>query len=385
MSMIVLCVTGSIAAIESVKLARELKRRGFDVKCFMSDDACKIIHPYAMEFATKKKVVLELTGKVEHVKYAGAEAIVVAPATANIISKFACKIADNPINTLLLAACGANTPIIFVPAMNEHMYKAIKDKIEEIDKKYENVTFVDPKIEDGKAKFPDIEDIVLNVFRKISPRILEGKRVLITAGGTYEPIDPIRGISNLSSGKMGVELAKEAFIQGADVTLLIGRVEEIIPKSINKIKALSTEEMLDKIKDIVRDYDVFISVGAISDFKPYKYYEKKISSSKPIELKLIPNPKVINEVKKINPNIYLVGFKAEYNVTKEELINSAKKLKRESNADMVVANDVSKNGFGSSKIEATIINKDIEEFPLMEKSKLAKIIIEKIGKELNEV
>ena len=128
--MIVLCVTGSIAATESIKLARELKRNDMDVKCFMSEAACEIIHPNAMEFATGNEVVTKLTGKIEHVRYSQEDLILVAPATANTISKFAYKIADDPISTLLITAYGHDTPIIFVPSMHDSMYKAIKENIE---------------------------------------------------------------------------------------------------------------------------------------------------------------------------------------------------------------------------------------------------------------
>ena len=124
--MIILCVTGSIAATESIKLARELKRQGMEVKCFMSESACEIIHPNAMEFATGNEVVTKLTGKIEHVKYSQEDLILVAPATANTISKFAHKIADNPISTLLITAQGHDTPIIFVPSMHDSMYRAVK-------------------------------------------------------------------------------------------------------------------------------------------------------------------------------------------------------------------------------------------------------------------
>ena len=130
--MIILCVTGSIAATESIKLARELKRNGVEVKCFMSEAACEIIHPNAMEFATGQEVVTKLTGKIEHVKYSQEDLILVAPATANTISKFAHKIADDAISTLLITAYGHDTPIIFVPSMHDSMYKAIKENIGKI-------------------------------------------------------------------------------------------------------------------------------------------------------------------------------------------------------------------------------------------------------------
>lgn len=165
--MIVLCVTGSIAATESIKLARELRRNDFEVKCFMSESACDIINPNAMEFATGSEVVTELTGKIEHVKYSQEDLILVAPATANTISKFAHKIADNPISTLLITAYGHNTPIIFVPSMHDSMYRAIKENIDKI-KEEGSASFIKPRMDEGKAKFPSKEDIVLESLRTIN-------------------------------------------------------------------------------------------------------------------------------------------------------------------------------------------------------------------------
>lgn len=165
--MIVLCVTGSIAATESIKLAREFRRNGEEVKCFMSDSACEIIHPNSMEFATGSEVVTKLTGKIEHVKYSQEDLILVAPATANVISKFAHKIADDAISTLLITAYGHDTPIIFVPSMHDSMYKAIKENIDKI-KQEGSATFVDPRMDEGKAKFPSKEDIVLESLRTIN-------------------------------------------------------------------------------------------------------------------------------------------------------------------------------------------------------------------------
>ena len=154
--MIILCVTGSIAATESIKLAREFKRNDVDVKCFMSDAACEIIHPNAMEFATGNSVVTKLTGSIEHVKYSQEDLILVAPATANTISKFAHKIADNPISTLLITAQGHDTPIM-----------AIKENIDKI-KDEGSAIFIKPRMDEGKAKFPSKEDIVLESLRTIN-------------------------------------------------------------------------------------------------------------------------------------------------------------------------------------------------------------------------
>lgn len=165
--MIILCVTGSVAAGESVKLARELRRNDVEVKCFMSEAACDIIHPNSLEFATGSEVVTKLTGKIEHVKYAQEDLILVAPATANTISKFAYKIADNPISTLLITAYGHDTPILFVPSMHDSMFMAIEENIAKI-KSEESAFFMPPVMDEGKAKFPSNEDIVLESLRCIS-------------------------------------------------------------------------------------------------------------------------------------------------------------------------------------------------------------------------
>lgn len=165
--MIILCVTGSVAASQSVKLAREFKRQGMEVKCFMSEAACEIIHPNSMEFATGNEVVTELTGNIEHVKYSQEDLILVAPATANTISKFAYKIADNPISTLLITAYGHDTPILFVPSMHDSMFMAIEENIAKI-KSEESAFFMPPVMDEGKAKFPSKEDIVLESLRAIN-------------------------------------------------------------------------------------------------------------------------------------------------------------------------------------------------------------------------
>ncbi|MGZ7117591.1 MAG: bifunctional phosphopantothenoylcysteine decarboxylase/phosphopantothenate--cysteine ligase CoaBC, partial [Methanobacterium sp.] len=292
---IVLCVTGSIAAIESIKLAREFRRHGIQVKCFMSDGACDIIHPYSMEFATGGKVVTKLSGEIEHVKYATADLIIVAPATANVISKFAHKIADNPINTLLITAFGYKTPILIIPSMHNSMYTALKGNIEIL--KDENISFIKPKIEEKKAKFPDINDIVLHAMRELSNWELKGKKVLVSAGATFEKIDEVRGITNKSSGKMGIEIAKEAFIRGAEVTLIKGKMNTSIPNVFNVLEVESVEEMRNAVLEQVKNHDIFISAAAVSDFIPkIESEENKISSEKDITLKLEKAPKIIGEV-----------------------------------------------------------------------------------------
>lgn len=385
---ILLCVTGSIAAIESVKLARELRRQGANVKCFMSEDACNIIHQNSMEFATGQKVVLKLTGEIEHVKYAQVDLILVAPATANLISKFAYKIADNPISTLLITAYGHSTPIIFVPSMHDSMYKTISENIQKV--KDDGIIFLNPKMEEGKAKFPSIHDITLQSLRETSEGQLKGKKILVSAGGTYEEIDAVRGITNRSSGKMGLEIAREAFIQGADVTMITGKMDVPVPKIIENISVESTEQMADELKKLLPKYDIFVSAAAVSDFTVEKSLNKKsnkISSEEDLTLHLKSLPKILNSVKQVNPDIFLVGFKAEYNVSEEKLISLAHERIKTSGADFIVANDVSIEGagFGSDKNQVIIVDGDTFTVPLTSKTEISQKIIAKIVENMNKI
>ncbi|MDR0912771.1 MAG: bifunctional phosphopantothenoylcysteine decarboxylase/phosphopantothenate synthase [Methanobrevibacter sp.] len=414
---IVLCVTGSIAATETIKLARAFRRLGVDVKAFISEDACKIIHPNALEFATGNSVVKNLTGGIEHVKLSQEDLILVAPATANVISKFAYKIADNPINTLLITAYGHNTPILFVPSMHDSMYTSIEENIEKLKK--EGINFLNPKKEEGKAKFPDSENIILESLRianmsnnkdklnndnknndnknndnknndnknnknnDINNKAdFKDKNVLITLGGTYESIDPIRGIVNKSSGKMGLEIAKNAYIRGANITIIAANHSVKIPSIFNVIKAETTEEMNNVTEKLVKAFDIFIATAAISDFSPINSKEHKISSSINLSLEFKKTEKIIKKIKKIAPNIILIGFKAEYDVSEDEIIECAKKQMINAGTDLVVANDLSINGsgFGSDKSEVIFVNNSIEKVSLTNKSKIAELVLNKVHK-----
>ena len=388
---IVLCVTGSIAATETIKLAREFRRQGHSVKAFMTKEATKIIHPNALEFATGQEVVVELTGKIEHVKYSQTDLILVAPATANTISKFAYKISDNPVNTLLITALGHETPIVFVPSMHDSMYDAVSENVEKL--KQEGIKFVNPRIDEGKAKFPAIEDIVLESLRAINLDKVEkgmaeerlskiaGKNVLISLGGTFEEIDPIRGISNRSSGRMGLELSKEAFIRGANLTILAAHHEVTIPKVLDVINTESSVLMTERIEELIPDYDIFISTAAISDFTPINKEEFKISSSYNLSLEFEPVSKIIQKIKEINEDIFLVGFKAEYNISEEKMIKCAKTQMQDAGTDLVVANDVSHKGceFGSETNEVILVSDEIKKIALNSKKEIAKSIFDEIS------
>ena len=211
---------------------------------------------------------------------------------------------------------------------------------------------------------------------------IRGKKVLISLGGTFEPIDSVRGITNRSSGKMGLALAKQAYVLGADVTLIAAKVSVEISSLFNVIRVETSNQMAEAIFDIVEDYDIFISTAAVSDFEVVEYKNKKIDSGSSISISLKPTLKIIRHIKKINPDIFLVGFKAEFNMSREDLIYCARKQINDAGTDIVVANDVFQKdcGFGSDKNAVLIIDDDVMSVPLAGKDEIAKTIMDAISK-----
>ena len=378
---IILCVTGSIAAVEDLKLVHELKRHGYDVECFMTEAATDIITPLTMEFATKHPVITKISGYVEHVTRAQADLILVAPATANTISKFANKIADTAVTTLLLTASGYDTPILFVPSMHISMFDAIEKNIQKIKDENDNVYFIQPNESERKAKFPSKHDIVLEVERLTSKSKLKNKKIVVSTGATFESIDAMRGITNRSSGKMGVEVAKEAYRQGADVTLICGLIHTHIPTFIRSINVESTSQMRDVLFREIVDADVYISAAAVSDFSVSSSEFEKLSSDNEVSINLSKLPKLLSEVKHINPDIFLVGFKAEAGLSEDELISRAENRMSRYDADLMVANDIllEDGGPGLDKNEVYLIDKeDCVKVPLAFKKDIALSIIDKV-------
>jgi phosphopantothenoylcysteine decarboxylase/phosphopantothenate--cysteine ligase len=379
---IVLAIPGSIAAVECVKLARELIRHGAEVHAVMSPNAAKIIHPYAMEFATGNPVVTEITGFVEHVELAGdhenkADLILVCPATANTISKIACGIDDTPVTTVVTTAF-SHTPIMIAPAMHSTMYDhpIVRENIEKLKKL--GVEFIEPRFEEGKAKVASIEEVTYRVIRKLHRKDLTGKRVLVTAGATREYIDPIRFITNASSGKMGVAMAEEADFRGAEVTLI--RTKGSVPSFVdNQIEVETAEEMLETVESELqtKEYDFIVLAAAVSDFRVKNRAEVKIKSGEPLVLELEPTPKIIDVVKKLQPEAFLVGFKAETGLSEEELIMEARKQIERAGSDLVVANTL--KAFGSDENEVILVTgESTKRLPRMEKRELAERLWDEI-------
>ncbi len=359
---IVLGITGSIAAVRCVELARELRRHGADVHAVMTGEGQKIIHPEAMRYATGNDVITGITGDVEHVEFCGiggrASLLLIAPCTANTIGKLAHGIDDTPVTTFGTTAFGSGIPIMIVPAMHESMYNH-PIVIENIGKLTElGVEFVNPILEEGAAKIAEKEEIVLRVERALGRKTLSGKRILITGGATAEAIDPIRILTNRASGKTGVELALEAFRRGADVTLVHRGCIGI--QGICEFNVESAKDMTDVvIEEAGKGCDLLISAAAISDFTLSPSGEK-IKSEKAVTLTLKPAPKLIREVRLKYPGLKIIGFKAETGVSEDELIKRARESMEASGLSMVVANDVSSGGMGSEENEVYIIDGGVE-------------------------
>jgi phosphopantothenoylcysteine decarboxylase / phosphopantothenate---cysteine ligase len=341
---IVLCIAGSVAAYKALELARLLMRHGADVTCVASDAVTKLIQPDYFKWATGNEVVTKLTGDLEHIRladYRQSDIIIVYPATANTLGKLANGIDDTPVSTVLTVGFGAKIPILMALAMHEAMYEnsAVLRNIEFLKGKIE---FISPQMIEGKAKAAEPEDVLEFVLKKFghSP-ILDGKKILITAGPTIEYIDPIRVITNQSTGKTGIFLASQFVSAGAKVTLVYGPGSEKPPKGAKIIPVKTVNEMFDAVKkEMKKKFDIVILSAAASDYTTQKTKSKIKSTNKNLVIKLQKAPKIIDHIKKIQPDVFLVGFKAETDISKKLLIESARKKLRESNADMIIANDI---------------------------------------------
>ena len=386
---IVLCVAGSVAAYKAIELARLLMRHGADVTCVTSNAVTKLVQPEYFKWATGNEVITKLTGELEHIRladYNQSDLIIVYPATANTLGKLANGIDDTPISTILTVGFGSKIPILMCLAMHESMYDnlAVKKNIDYLKNKIE---FLAPNMIEGKAKASEPEDVLEYVLSKFGfSSVLKNKKVLITAGPTIEYIDPVRVITNLSSGKTGVFLASELISAGAKVTFVYGPGEEKPPKGAKIINVESSNDMHDAIRrELKKKFDIVIMAAAIADYIPVKASKNKIKSSKSeLRINLKKSPKIIDQIKKYQKSVFLVGFKAEANVSKNQLIKSAQKKLRDSSSDMIIANDIGSLKYKKNpqNNQVIIINsKKVVSTSWMKKQKIAKFIRKQI--ELN--
>ena len=381
---IILAVTGSIAAVETIKLARELIRHGADVYPVMSPSATKIIHPDSLWYATGKKTIIDLTCDTEHVSFCGkvekpVDLLLICPCTANTISKIARGIDDTSVTTFATTAIGSGIPILIVPAMHISMYdhKIVQKNIEKCKKI--GIKFIEPLIEKNIAKMVEIDEIVSNVIREIGKKDLVKNKILIIGGPTAEKIDDIRVITNRSSGKTALSLVKNAFFRGADVELWYGLGKETIPNYIKKVNFESIND-LEKlfIKRNLKEFDVIILCAALSDYIQKKQKGKIPSGKEKFVLEMFPATKIISNIRKKAPKSKIIGFKVEENKTnlKEKAMNLLKK----NNLDFVVANLIA--GFNYDQNEIWIFDKKGKSiYKKGKKEKLADYILDIINQE----
>ena len=356
---IVLAVTGSIAAVETVKLSRELIRHGAEVFPVLTPSATQIIHPNALEFATGNKPIVQLTGATEHVSFMGrvkhpADLLLISPCTANTISKIAHGIDDTPVTTFATTAIGSSILIMIVPAMHLSMYdhKIVQKNIESCKKI--GIKFIEPSIMGNKAKMADTDFVVSSVIREIGKNDLVKKKLLIIGGSTAESIDDVRILSNRSSGKTAVRLAKNAFYRGANVELWYGWHQEPVPDYIKTVNFESLNDLLALVKTKnLKNFDNIIICAALADYLPKRETGKIPSGKKDLALNLSPAPKVIPTLRKRAPDAKIIGFKVE--AQKKNIKQKASDLLKRNNLDFVIANTTA--GFSGDKNEIWIVDK----------------------------
>jgi phosphopantothenoylcysteine decarboxylase/phosphopantothenate--cysteine ligase len=386
---IVIGVTGGIAAYKAAELIRICTKAGAETQVAMTVNAVNFIAPLTFQALSKNKVLWEMfdqrTPPLAHITWGQeSDIVIIAPATANFIAKMANGIADDFLSTMVLAS---TAPILLCPAMNSHMYENPVTQ-ENLKRLVENGCFVMQPGEgelacetEGPGRLPHPEDIAEQARIMLSVQDLSGMNILVTAGPTIEPIDPVRYISNRSTGKMGYALAHAAALRGASVTLVSGQTYLPPPYGVKFLGITTAEEMRQRVFDNCGHMDVIIKAAAVSDYRPRETADQKIKkASDSLSMDLVKNPDILAELgkAKADSRFLLVGFAAE---TENLLANAEKKL-REKNLDMIVVNDVAREdaGFGSDTNLVKIINRDgtREDLPLMPKEEVADQILNRV-------
>ncbi|MCI8911783.1 MAG: bifunctional phosphopantothenoylcysteine decarboxylase/phosphopantothenate--cysteine ligase CoaBC [Clostridia bacterium] len=383
---VLLGVSGGIACYKSCDIVSRLKKLGAGVDVIMTSHATEFVSPLSFETLSARRVVVDMFDKdrqweVEHISLAKkADICVVAPATANVIAKLADGIADDMLTTTCLAL---KCPIVIAPAMNTNMYDSptVRDNLKKLRRR--GVIIVDPVEgrlacgDSGKGKMAEPADIVNEVIYRLLPkRDYEGKKVLVTAGATRENIDGVRFITNRSSGKMGIEIAKEVVKRGGEVVLVKGLVQVEVPKYITKVISVeSTAQMYDAVMANYSDCDMIIKAAAPSDYRPAAEIRQKLKGDE-ITLHLVKNPDIAKAVGQVKEHRKLIIFSAET----QNLFTYAKDKLADKNADMVVANDVTEKGAGfdvDTNVVTLIKRNGMRKcYPVLSKSKVAGIILD---------
>ncbi len=389
---ILIGVTGGIAAYKAVEVVSRLKKSGAEVKVVMTRAATEFVTPRTFQEISKNPVSVEMFSEtfnynVEHIALANwADVVLIAPATANFLAKAAHGIADDLLTTIILAT---PAPLIIAPAMNSLMleHPATQSNIEIL--KQRGAKFIDSETGllacgvTGKGRLAEPINICEEIEKFFTSKILAGKKILVTAGGTSEPLDPVRFISNRSSGKMGYEIAKAAQMHGAEVILISGNATVEPPKVSKFVKVETAEQMREKVLDEFETVDAVIMSAAVSDYRVKSVSPQKIKKDEDnLTIELVKNPDILKELGRIRKDQILVGFAAET----VNVIHYAKNKIAEKNLDFIVANNVTKEGAGFSVDTniVTIIDREdeIENLPKMSKAEVAEKIILRVAERL---
>lgn len=386
---IVLGVTGGIAVYKAVDVVSRLKKLGANVDVIMTESAKEFVTPLTFQSLSQNHVNIDIFNEpkawnIEHISLANrADLFLIVPATANVIGKVANGISDDMLSTTIMAT---RAKVVFAPAMNTNMYT--NPIFEENMKKLKNLDyeFIEPASgrlacgDYGKGKLADTIDIVDYVVDIFKSKDLIGKKILITAGATIEPLDPVRYMTNYSSGKMGYALAEVAKTKGAEVTLITGPTHLEKPSGIKVIGVDTTQEMYESVEDEFDDCDVLIKSAAPLDYRPVNRSQEKIKKKQDsLNIEFTKNIDIASYFGKIKKHQILVGFAAET----EKLVENAKLKLDSKNLDFIVANDVKSkdSGFRTDNNKAIIIDKDgsLEDLPDMSKKDLAEVILGKVS------
>ncbi len=385
---IILGITGGIAAYKAADLASKLTQAGAKVEVVMTEAAMKFITPLTLRNITHRPVVTDMfelasEWSVEHIALAeAADAVVIAPATANTIARLAAGIADNMLGTIVLAT---KAPVIIAPAMNDNMYANSVTQKNVTALKARGFTFIEPEAGrlasgkiGGKGRLPDTATIIGAIEKVLGQKKdLAGKRIVVTAGGTREAIDPVRHISNRSSGKMGYAIAEAARDRGANVTLISANTALEEPGGLTMVKVVTTADMKAAVTAAVKKTDVLVMAAAPADYTPETAAKNKIKkeTSSGLTIKLVKTPDILSGLK---GKFIRVGFAAE----SENLLANAKKKLESKNLDLIVANDITKadSGFDVDTNRIVIIGKTgkAEKLPLMSKREAAEKILDRV-------
>lgn len=385
---VLLCVTGGIAAYKMPNVARMLKKMHCNVHVIMTQNATNFITATTFETLTGNKCLIDTFDRnfefsVEHVALAKlADLVLIAPATANVIGKIANGIADDMLTTTVMA-CTCKT--LVAPAMNHNMYHnfIVQENLEKLKK--HGYEIIDPVCgmlangDTGDGKLPSEEELVDYVVRELAfPKDLAGKKILVTAGPTQESIDPVRYITNHSTGKMGYALAKMAMLRGAEVTLVSGRTALELPRFVEVVPVVSAEDMYQAVTTRAKEQDIIIKAAAVADYRPTTVAKEKIKKTEDAaSIKLERTRDILAALGEDKGKTCLCGFSME---TENMLENSRKKLKKK-NLDMIVANNlkVEGAGFGTDTNVITILTEEKElELPQMSKEEAANRILDEL-------